>query len=136
MEIELFGYKIRLELILISLVIVWVIWGNTLCSCSKISLEEGFDLLNSVSVTSDESSLTFKIDHKSEPESHMGSKAKLAELDDAQDNRNFFESTSFTPECCPQAYSNSDGCACLDNKQTNYLNLRGGNRDNTANYIV
>jgi hypothetical protein len=38
-----------------------------------------------------------------------------------------FANTEFKPECCPNAYSNSTGCACMDVGQYNYLINRGGN---------
>jgi hypothetical protein len=40
---------------------------------------------------------------------------------------NMFETTPFKPECCPNAYSNSSGCACMTVDQYNYLITRGGN---------
>jgi len=38
-----------------------------------------------------------------------------------------FDNTPFKPECCPNTYSNSMGCACMTTKQYNYLVTRGGN---------
>jgi hypothetical protein len=38
-----------------------------------------------------------------------------------------FFNTPFKPECCPNTYSNSSGCACMTGKQYNWLVLRGGN---------
>jgi len=38
-----------------------------------------------------------------------------------------FANTPFKPECCPNTYSNSTGCACMTDKQYNYLVERGGN---------
>lgn len=38
-----------------------------------------------------------------------------------------FANTPFKPECCPNTYSNSSGCACMTGDQYNYLVLRGGN---------
>jgi len=38
-----------------------------------------------------------------------------------------FANTEFKPECCPNAYSNSTGCACMNLSQYNYLIDRGGN---------
>ena len=38
-----------------------------------------------------------------------------------------FKNTAFKPECCPNTYSNSMGCACMSTTQYNYLNNRGGN---------
>lgn len=39
----------------------------------------------------------------------------------------FFANTEFKPECCPNTYSNSMGCACMTAKDYNYLIMRGGN---------
>jgi hypothetical protein len=38
-----------------------------------------------------------------------------------------FASTPFKPECCPNTYSTSTGCACMTGQQYNYLVMRGGN---------
>lgn len=38
-----------------------------------------------------------------------------------------FSSTPFKPECCPNTYSTSQGCACMTGKQYNWLVERGGN---------
>ena len=38
-----------------------------------------------------------------------------------------FANTPFKPECCPNTFSNSSGCACMTGDQYNYLVLRGGN---------
>lgn len=38
-----------------------------------------------------------------------------------------FANTPFKPECCPNTFSNSSGCACMTTDQYNYLILRGGN---------
>lgn len=38
-----------------------------------------------------------------------------------------FANTPFKPECCPNTYSNSTGCACMTTSQYNYLVERGGN---------
>ena len=38
-----------------------------------------------------------------------------------------FATTSFKPECCPNAYSSSTGCACMTTEQYQYLRERGSN---------
>jgi hypothetical protein len=38
-----------------------------------------------------------------------------------------FANTHFKPECCPNTYSNSMGCACMSTQQYNTLITRGGN---------
>ena len=39
----------------------------------------------------------------------------------------FFANTPFKPECCPNTYSNSKGCACMTGDQYNYLIMRASN---------
>ena len=38
-----------------------------------------------------------------------------------------FANTPFKPECCPNTFSTSTGCACMTGPQYNYLVTRGGN---------
>ena len=44
-----------------------------------------------------------------------------------KDEMFMFATTEFKPECCPNAYSTSTGCACMDIKSYDYLRQRGGN---------
>jgi len=44
-----------------------------------------------------------------------------------EDQMSLFYNTPFKPECCPNTFSNSTGCACMTGKQFNYLVMRGGN---------
>jgi hypothetical protein len=43
------------------------------------------------------------------------------------DQKLMFLTTPFKPECCPNTFSNSMGCACMTLGQYKYLNERGGN---------
>lgn len=45
-----------------------------------------------------------------------------------------FKNTKFKPECCPNTFSTSKGCACMTMDQYNYLKLRGGNNVPYSNY--
>ena len=38
-----------------------------------------------------------------------------------------FDNMPFSPKCCPNAYSSSMGCACMNSNTYNYLINRGGN---------
>ncbi len=40
---------------------------------------------------------------------------------------NMFANTPFKPECCPNTFSTSEGCACMDMQQYNMLVSRSGN---------
>lgn len=44
-----------------------------------------------------------------------------------KDELDMFATTPFKPECCPNAYSSSTGCACMTVDQYNYLRERGSN---------
>ena len=44
-----------------------------------------------------------------------------------KDELDMFATTEFKPECCPNAYSSSTGCACMTTQQYSYLISRGGN---------
>ena len=44
-----------------------------------------------------------------------------------KDELYLFASTPFAPECCPNTYTSSMGCACMTVDQYNYLRERGGN---------
>lgn len=45
----------------------------------------------------------------------------------AEGEMDFFASTQFKPECCPNTYSNSQGCACMSVQQNDTLIHRGSN---------
>ena len=45
----------------------------------------------------------------------------------AEGEMDMFANTPFKPECCPSTFSTSSGCACMDMKQYQNLQLRGNN---------
>ncbi len=52
------------------------------------------------------------------------------DLSQGHDNTlNFFADTKFAPECCPNAYSSSTGCACLTPEQYTFFQKRAGNNN-------
>lgn len=44
-----------------------------------------------------------------------------------KDELDIFATTPFKPECCPNTFSSSEGCACMTVDQYDYLKNRGGN---------
>ena len=44
-----------------------------------------------------------------------------------EDQLSLFDNMPFSPECCPNAYSSSMGCACMNTNTYNYLITRGMN---------
>ena len=45
MDIEIFGYKFRVEILILILIVWWILSGHTLCGCSNVGLIEGFEIL-------------------------------------------------------------------------------------------
>ena len=124
MEFQLFGIKLRLWVVVVSVLLGYLIGGMLLCSCSKVSLKEGMEILSDASVKSLGSvkPISEDVDFKSVSKGATG----LTDVDAT--NLALFADNKQSPECCPSMYSGSDGCVCLSDEQANYLNSRGGNR--------
>jgi hypothetical protein len=44
MDIQVFGYKFRVEILILIVIIWWILFGHTLCGCSNVGLIEGFHM--------------------------------------------------------------------------------------------
>jgi len=136
MEISVLGHKMRLEIVVLSMVVGIFIGVNAFCSCAG-GIKEGFQagtmLVGSAlsysmgdgvkgSWESNETD-TASGNPYQHLEGNTGGPVPLPE------NQLFmFDQNKFTPECCPSTYSSSTGCVCASPEQMNYLNQRGGNR--------
>ena len=140
MELNLNGYKISLELLILIGVIylvmaVLTIWG---CSC-KMNKTEGYTSLdNSAKYTLGDNA---QVDTSSWVMANLTNSPGQAKSKGAQDILNrpaqpvplpegelyMFANTEFKPECCPNTYSTGSGCACMTVNQYNHLINRGGN---------
>ena len=155
MEIELLGMKLRVEVIIAIIILYFVIWGNILCSCAGNTSEnitqtkkvvETFTNLGGKDVTfslGDGASsvkarapntkkwFTPNLTYVQGTAPDTGVSAILdrpqqpVPLPEGQ--MDFFATTKFKPECCPNAYSTGSGCACMTVPQYNNLRERGGN---------
>ena len=140
MNIELFGFKLSLKVFILMGIIYLVIILNTLYGCSHA---EGFAGANTnygessqFSLTNDKlintnswdmSNLTMtKGQPASKGVSNILNRPKQP-IPLPEGEMLMFANTPFKPECCPNTYSTSTGCACMTVKQYNYLNDRGGN---------
>ena len=148
MEISIGSYKFRLEIVVAIVIVFWIMFGHMLCGCCKVNLfskfTEGFTSANNTGYgpefgksntpgyimepsTWSMPNLTYS--PGTVPDSGIKSiwdrpkqpiPLPKGELD-------IFATTPFKPECCPNAYSSSTGCACMTVKQYNYLRERGSN---------
>ncbi len=158
MEISIGSYKFRVEILIAIVVIFWIMFGHMLCSCSKISLSEGMDIMASAMHRSREgfagansTSMRPEFAEARSPDYIMnpstwsapsltyspGSKPGAGveaiwnrpkqPIPLPEGEMDMFATTEFKPECCPNAYSSSTGCACMTMEQYKYLELRGSN---------
>ncbi len=173
MDISIGSYKFRLEILILIVIVYIIMFGHTLCGCSRVGLLEGMEIVKN-NIRGPRNSL---IDERARVaartrEGFVGSNnsASGPEFAAAQSsgyimepstwamptltyspgttpdagvkeiwNRpkqpiplpegqlTMFATTDFKPECCPNAFSSSTGCACMTVDQLNYLNKRGGN---------
>jgi hypothetical protein len=168
MDISVFGYKLRVEILLLIVIIYLILAGHTLCGCSKVGLLEGYQQIKE-GLGSKRKSQLFPYVPKKEgftpANTNYGESSKYTLGDYSKVNTSnwgeptlivrpgeplsqgvkeildrkpqpvplakgqllMFADTPFKPECCPNTYSNSSGCACMTVPQYNYLIERGGN---------
>jgi len=125
MELKLFGYNMRLEIIILCLVVGAFIGANSLCSCAG-GIREGFAAGTQMVGAALDYSLgdnSYNSWYGSFEGNTQGLQPPLpeGELDIFADNKS-------DPSCCPSTYSTSSGCVCATPEQMKYLNQRGGNR--------
>jgi len=137
MEIEIFGQKLRVEVILLCIFVGYVLGAHLLCSCSKISLKEGLAIMGApVSYHMGEG---VSSSWENKPELKEGGPKdwyKSLEGNVAPNPQEWVESgrlelfadNKFDAKCCPSFYSGDMGCPCISPEQMKYLNSRGGNR--------
>ena len=154
MEIKIFGYEVRIEVVIACVIIGMVMGLVMFCDCFQYSLiegmttkknvkelmnkkkTEGFKNLNNNDLHIDDSYTMGWVQTAKRYASGMGNKNRLNTYKDnvgtpvplPEGELFFFADNKFKPECCPSTYSDSMGCACLSQAQVTYINERGGNR--------
>lgn len=143
-----FKINLNIYLILLGIAAIWIIVGNLLCSCCVVNLfggnKEGFSV-DAPPATGHEfasstapgwfknpdswAQPTLSYSPDSKPDSGVKDILDRPEikLPLPEGQLDLFADMTFKPECCPNTYSSSTGCACMNVKTYNYLNERGGN---------
>lgn len=155
MDLKLFGYEARLEVVVACIIIGMFAGLFMFCDCFQYSVLEGmtakdmnkkangkkavkesFVNLSNNELNIDDSYTMGWVKTAKRYASGMGNKNRLNTYKDnvgtpvplPEGELFFFADNKFKPECCPSTYSDSMGCACLSQDQVNYINQRGGNR--------
>jgi hypothetical protein len=148
-DITVFSYKFRPAVLVAIVLVAWFVIANVLFSTMKVSFSEGLRNTKegfssgwmSVPLFSKAKSLdyitppsTWDAQPISISASGVPTPAAAAILDrpaqplPLKDGQMLmFADTEFKPECCPNTYSSSSGCACMTMGQYDYLRDGGGN---------
>ena len=160
MDISILGYKLNLEVLILFGIIYLILVVHTVCSTCNVMgimesmrgmmMKEGFVGANTnYGESSNYSLMNYKpvnTSSWSRPDLRVIPGEPLNPGVQAILNRpsqpvplppgelDMFANTPFKPECCPNTYSNSTGCACMTTNQYNYLVTRGGNNEPYSEY--
>ena len=133
MELKIFGYTLRVEVLVLIAIAGTLLWCHLLCSCSRMSIKEGFDVLSPADIGSGKPKVTSDswatpyLTRNTKKNNSIGSyKGTVPPLQGGQ--LDMFADNAFTADCCNSSMSNSSGCACVTSEQVEYINTRGGNR--------
>lgn len=143
----MFGEKISIKNIILILVLGMFIGANVWCSCSG-GLLEGFHSGKTIAMSSLDYTMNTGVPKSWKDKGFVGNGVVNTEKDLYSQLKNnvggsvplpegellIFAENTFDPTCCPSTYSNSSGCACISEKQMQYLNERGGNRNLNSIY--
>ena len=133
MFINVFGMKLRVECIIISMIIGAVLGCHLLCGCAT---KEGMEVAGAA--------LGYKMSQgvhndKYDPKVGMGEMNGGNRLSPSvplpEGQLFFYANNDFSGKCCESSnVSGTSGCACITKEQYDYLNSRGGNRTSGAEY--
>ena len=155
MDIAILGYKLNVEILILIGVIYLILVGHTVSGCCNVhgimeglqnmakKSKEGFTGANTnyglsapYSLANDKivnTSSWFDKNLTITPGQPLSKGVKeilnrpYQQIPLPKGQLSMFANTPFKPECCPNTYSNSSGCACMNTNTYNYLVTRGGN---------
>ena len=133
MEIKILGFKARVEVIILSMIIGCLLGCHLVCGCVT---REGMQVAGAA--------IGYKMANgvhqdKYDPRASMlevnggGKIGPQVPLPEGQ--LFFYGNNEFSGKCCDDSnVSGSNGCACITKEQQCYLNSRGGNRTSDSEY--
>jgi hypothetical protein len=144
MELNLFGIKVNVELLIVMMLIIFLINIHLVGGCCKVGIKEGFeiaihdlgagvnDVLNINDLkwgnVPDNYNDALKDGINSNGPSYMTKDYSGMDIPMPEGKLDYFSNTKFSSECCPSAYTRGEGCACMSHGMITHLNQRGGNR--------
>jgi len=133
MEIKILGFKARVEVIVVSIIIGCLLCCHLICGCTTREGMEvagaaiGYKMTKGVHRdTYDQRSNLLEVNGGGK----IGPQVPLPE-----GQLFMWGNNEFDAKCCADSnVSGGGGCACITKEQQNYLNSRGGNRTSGSEY--
>ena len=132
MNINLFGFKMRLEILILCILVGGILSMNSFFSCAG-GIREGFrigtNILGSALDYSIGDGVKSSYIHSEKSEYNKSeTNVKGLGVPLPEGKLSLFGENEMNPNCCPSSYSSGKGCVCMTSEQINFLNKRGGNR--------
>ena len=133
MEIKILGFKARVEVIVISMIIGCILGCHLVCGCVT---REGMQVAGSAlgyNMAKGVHNEKYEARHDSMEVNGGGKIGPQVPLPEGQ--LFFWANNEFSGKCCDDSsVSGGNGCACITKEQQCYLNSRGGNRTSDSEY--
>jgi len=132
MEITILGYTTSIEFVVLFVIVSFLLWSHWVGGCCRMPVKEGMMSLLPADVQYKlgegvEGSWETK-PYANDPTKHQRDTYKEVPVPLPEGSLHFLADNEFKPECCGSTFSSYGGCACLTDKQIDYINTRGGNR--------
>ena len=126
MELNILGFKMRLEIIFLCMLMGAVIATTSFCSCAG-GIKEGFEVSTNLIGAAIDYSMGdgVKASYLSKKEDYDKSETNVKGLGVPlpEGKLSMFGENEMNPNCCPAVYSGSKGCVCSTSEQINFLNV-------------
>ena len=133
MEIKILGFKARVEVIVISMIIGCILGCHLVCGCVT---REGMQVAGSAlgyNMAKGVHNEKYEQRHDAMEVNGGGKLGPQVPLPEGQ--LFFWANNEFSGKCCEDSsVSGGNGCACITKEQQCYLNSRGGNRTSDSEY--
>ena len=133
MEIKVLGFKARVEVIVISMIIGCILGCHLVCGCVT---REGMQVAGSAlgyNMAKGVHNEKYEQRHDAMEVNGGGKLGPQVPLPEGQ--LFFWANNEFSGKCCNDSnVSGGNGCACITKEQQCYLNSRGGNRTSDSEY--
>ena len=123
MEIKVLGFKARVEVIVVSVIIGMLLCSHLICGCvtqegmATAGAAVGYNMSNGVH--NDKYQKTY----------HPGENYEKVQTPLEEGQLFYYGNNDFKPECCKHStVSGTGGCACETSEQKSYLASRAGNK--------